>query len=160
MTNLTDLTPFPHKPVNEVPRDNLIIQIAEAFNENCQKQIIIGKRLAGKTNLLAQFARHYSDRSISYFITEDPWTQRPYNFIYAMCYQLCVILEEPIPPVTINLNDLKSQFSALATKLNMKSNTLKTPVFYVIDRMEWGGLGSGQDQIIENLTPIFPIGPY
>jgi hypothetical protein len=160
MSNLTELTPFPTRPENEVPRDNLVVQIAGDFNANCPKQAVTGEPLTGKTNLLAQFASYYSERCLSYFITDDPWTQRQYTFLYNLCNQLCVLLQEPPPPIAIDLENLKSQFAALGTKLNRKAQKTKTSYFFVIDGLEWGIEGVEGDRIIDVLPQTFPISPY
>ena len=127
---------------------------------NCQKQIISGKQRTGKTNLLAQFACHFSDRCISYFITDDPWSQRQYNFLLALCSQLCMVLEELPPPTGIDLDGLKSQFGALEVRLNRKARIEKLKFFFAIDGLEWGVEGVDGERIVDVLPRTFTIGPY
>lgn len=160
MTDLINLTIFPPQPENEVPRDNVICQIAGTFNANCQKQVVTGKPLTGKTNMLTQFARYYSRQCISYFITEDPWTQDLYNFIYIMCHQLCELFEDNSLSTTADLENLKRLLTGLTSRLNKKAKLEETQFFYVIDGLEWGTQGIEGERIIDNLPRTFPIGPY
>ena len=155
MINLTELAILPNKPENEIPRDNLVAQIAERFNPNCKIQVALDNPLTGKTNLLAQFARYYPDRCISYFITDDPLTQRPHNFAYNLCIQLCEVLGQEPPSIATDLEALKNLLMASGPNLNKHARAQKKPFFYVIDALELGN--QGNDKIVDALPMQFPF---
>ncbi len=160
MINLTELTNFPPKPEMEIVRDHVVAGIAGDFNANCQRQMVIGKPLSGKTNLLAQFASYHSDRCISYFVTDDPWTQKQNNYLLSFCNQLTELLGETSLPIEINLDNLKGLFSALVAKLNRLARQKKTQYFFVVDGLEWSMDGIVGERILDALPQTFPIGPF
>ena len=92
---------FPDVPSIEISRDTPIRYIAPRFGDGCQKQMIVGDRQTGKTNLLSQFARQYSARTISYFITPNPLSQEMHTFLLLKKkkQQLQLELNLPLPQI-------------------------------------------------------------
>lgn len=152
---------LPPTPSDEIPRDALVRQIVAGFGAECQQQMVVGGIQAGKTNLLAQLVRQHKDRCISYFITPSPLTQRQQTFLYTMCYQLSVILGTNPPPERIELEGLKSLFSASSFQLARQAKLKRIQYYFVVDGLEQGLEGSEGDRIID-LFPLqtAPRSPY
>ncbi len=148
-TNLEQFLPLP--PKDELSRDGYIRQIADTFSADCQQQMVIGATQSGRSNLLAQFARQYSGRTITYFITSNPLQQRQHAFLYSLCFQLCLLLGKNTPSETIKLAELQSMFPALVTQLSARAKN--GPYYFVIDGVEWAFEGPSGERIID----VFPI---
>ncbi len=147
--NLEQFLPLP--PKDELSRDGYIRQIADTFSADCQQQMVIGATQSGRSNLLAQFARQYSGRTITYFITSNPLQQRQHAFLYSLCFQLCLLLGKNTPSETIKLAELQSMFPALVTQLSARAKN--GPYYFVIDGVEWAFEGPSGERIID----VFPI---
>jgi hypothetical protein len=151
---------FPIKPQNEIPRDSLIRFITDKFNENCQKQIVIGKTLTGKTNFLAQFIRHHSDKAISYFATSNPFTHDLRTYLYIIANQINLVINKDSLPSDIALEDLRSLFPSLSTRLASYSRQNNLIFFFVIDGIDYCLEGEIGSRIIDYFPLTYPQGPY
>lgn len=151
----------PAAPNDEVSRDAIVRKLTTTFGLDCQQQMIVGSVQSGKTNLLAQFARHHSGRVISYFITANPLSHLQHNFLYSLCYQLSSLLGANPPEETIELTKLKSLFTSLCTKLSITARRENSIYYFVIDGLEWAFTGVEGERIID-LLPIDtkPRSPY
>jgi hypothetical protein len=144
---------LPPTPPDEIPRDNYVEQVARNFSLDCQQQLVVGERLSGKTNFLAQFSRNFRDRTISYFITSNPITQHLHAYLYSLCIQLSAILKTKSPSERIRLQDLRSLFTSLNIKLAALAPRQGVHYYYVIDGIEWGLDGVADDRIIDLFPP-------
>jgi len=166
MANNTELSVasaanIPDTPVIEIKRDAPVNYIARKFNSDCQKQIVVGPLQTGKTNLLSQFVRQHSDRTISYFITPNPLTQEQYIFLFSLSKQISRVLGKQPPKNDIRLESLKNLFSELWNSLHRRANSRKDPYYLLIDGLEWGLAGKEGSRIID-LFPLqtFSNSPY
>jgi len=152
---------IPDTPVIEIKRDAPVNYIARKFNSDCQKQIVVGPPQTGKTVLLSQFVRQYSDRTISYFITSSPLTQGQYTFLFSLSKQISKVLGKQPPRHDIRLESLKSLFSELWNSLYRRAKSRKVHYYLVIDGLEWGLIGKEGSRIID-LFPLqtFSSSPY
>ena len=62
-------TTFPPTPECEIRRDHLLETFERVFAGNVDLLVLEGDEGIGKTTLLAQFAKHYPERTISSFVT-------------------------------------------------------------------------------------------
>ncbi len=161
--NNTELsaTNIPDTPVIEIKRDAAVNYIARKFNSDFQKQIVVGPPQTGKTVLLSQFVRQYSDRTISYFITPSPLTQAQYTFLFSLSKQISKVLGKEPPRHDIRLESLKSLFSELWNSLHRRAKFRKVHYYLLIDGLEWGLIGKEGSRIID-LFPLqtFSSSPY
>ena len=123
---------IPDTPVIEIKRDAPVNYIARKFNSDCQKQIVVGPPQTGKTVLLSQFVRQYSDRTISYFITSSPLTQGQYTFLFSLSKQISKVLGKQSPRHDIRLESLKSLFSELWNSLHRRAKSRKVHYFMTL----------------------------
>lgn len=144
---------IPAAPTDEVSRDAVVRKITTNFSSNCQQQMITGPIQSGKTNLLSQFARFHNKKTISYFITNNPLSQLQHTFLYSLCCQLSIILKTNLPQETIELNQLKSLFTALCTNLYMLARKENCSYYFIIDGIEQAFSGVEGERIID-LLPI------
>ena len=161
--NNTELsaTNIPDTPVIEIKRDASVNYIARKFNSDCQKQIVAGPPQTGKTNLLSQFVRQHSDRTISYFITPSPLTQEQYTFLFSLSKEISRLLGKPLPNYDIKLESLKNLFSELWNSLHRRAKSRKVHYYLLIDGLEWGLIGK-EGSRISDLFPLqtFSDSPY
>ncbi|MCP4338854.1 MAG: hypothetical protein GY799_08195, partial [Desulfobulbaceae bacterium] len=152
---------FPDVPSIEISRDTPIRYIAQRFGDDCQKQMIVGDRQTGKTNLLSQFVRQYSDRTISYFVTPNPLSQEIHTFLLSLSQQMSKLLEKQPPDHQITLENLKSLFTQLYQNLRERGRSRKIYYYIVIDGLEWSVKGKERERIID-LFPLqtFSHSPY
>ncbi len=159
VVDLTDQV-VPPPPSDEIPRDASVRQIAKCFGAECQVQLVVGNRQTGKTNLLSQYARQHKDRSISYFITSNPLTQRPSSFLYSMCLQLSQVLGNNPPPANMPQEEMKSLFASCCIGLGHAARS-RGPYYFVIDGLEYAVDGHQGDRIIDVFPPTTaPRGPF
>ncbi|MDM8523067.1 hypothetical protein QUF80_06805 [Desulfococcaceae bacterium HSG8] len=152
---------FPDPPIIEIQRDSAIDYIARKFNSDYPKQMVIGAPQTGKTNLLSQFVRQYSDRTISYFITSSPLTQEQYTFLYSLCSQISKVVGSTPPPCQVTLESLKSLFYELCNSLDRKAKSRKESYYLLIDGLEWALKGKEGSRIIDLFPlPDYPRSPY
>lgn len=158
--DLTEYANLPIVPEDEVARDNHVKRIASDFNAKCQCQLVSGVDGAGKSNLLSQFARHYSSRSISYFVSNDPRTQRLTTFLYDMCMQMAAALGETSPVDVLTLEELNNWYTALNRNLRQSAKRSGEPYFFVIDGLEWALEGDEGEAIVYSLPDTHADGLY
>lgn len=144
---------IPARPPDEIPRDSQVAQIAKNFNPECQQQLVSGSTQTGKSNLLAQFARQYYGRTISYFVTANPWTQQQHNFLFSLCTQMSALVGTNPPPVGSRLDDLKTMVTSLRIHLARQTRHEDASYYFVIDGLEHTLEGVEGDRIID-LLPI------
>ena len=151
----------PPQASDEIPQDNWVRKIAEDFSQECQNQMVSGGPQTGRTTLLAQFARYHKGSCISYFISESPFSQQQHTFLFALCYQICLIQDKKPPQENIRLEELKNLFPILAIGLADHAKRQRQRFFYVIDGLEHAMDGSEGDRIID-LLPLntAPRSPY
>lgn len=118
---------IPDTPVIEIKRDAPVNYIARKFDSDCQKQIVVGPPRTGKTNLLSQFVRQHSDRTISYFITPNLLTQEQYIFLFSLSKQISRVLGKQPPKNDIRLESLKNLFSELWNSLHRRAKSALYP---------------------------------
>ncbi len=152
---------IPDTPVIEIKRDASVNYIARKFNSDCQKQIVVGPPQTGKTNLLSQFVRQHSDRTISYFITPSPLTQEQYTFLFSLSKEISRVLGKPPPNYDIKLESLKNLFSELWNSLHRRAKSRKVHYYLLVDGVEWGLIGK-EGSRISDLFPLltFSESPY
>ncbi|MCF8010874.1 MAG: ATP-binding protein [Clostridiales bacterium] len=79
---------FPKIPDKEIWREVLLRQISSMFSGEQQTILIKGISGSGKTVLLSQFARYFSDRTFSFFVGDDYWSSDIYSFLIDICEQM------------------------------------------------------------------------
>lgn len=79
---------FPDKPVPEIKRDHFLDAIDVIFKSGTQVVFVEGEEGIGKTTLLSQFSRRYSNNSLSLFINT---ASRP---TYTLEYLRLVLAEQ------------------------------------------------------------------
>jgi len=158
--NLTELTNSPSILANEISRDHLVNRIANNFDSGCQIQLLKGIEGSGKTNTASQFARSYPSHTISYYITDDPQTQRVHTYLHLVCSQLSEILGENPPTADISSQTLNSLFTALCHQLAKKTRKTKDRFYFVIDGIDKALIGNKGERIIDVLPTAYPTSPY
>jgi len=86
---------FPNLEQPQIVRENLLNQIEDLINEGNSIIVInsLGKEQSGKTTLLAQFAQHYPDETISIFINPNSkYGYDPEYISFEICNQICWLL--------------------------------------------------------------------
>jgi hypothetical protein len=158
--NLTELTNTPIHPADQISRDNVFRSIATRFSTEYQIQVLTGRSGVGKTNTLAQFARYYADSTIAYYITDDPKTHRLHNYLHYMCAQLALLVGEKETRVDIDLDSLRSRFTALNLNLHRIAKRQNRKFYFVIDGLEKALAGTQGDRIVDILPNAFEASPY
>ena len=147
---------IPAIPDNQIKRDSQVIFIKKEFTYNRKNLLISGRPQTGKSNFLSQFARQNIERSIAYFITESPPSQKQFSFLFSICVQMCKLLEQNPPDYKISLEALNSLFNELFKKIDKKAKSNRTQFYLIIDSIEWGMKGRDGDRIID----LFPLQNY
>src|SRR3982074_2771044 len=120
----------PKKLADEIPRDNILHTIGLMFQGDTELITVYGAEGIGKTTLLAQFARKYSDRALCLFVRPSSrFGYDPELLTLDLCNQiLCLLgrqealaLAEPSP------------LSRLIYDLQRSCNYKKPYYYFVID---------------------------
>ncbi|SEJ60518.1 AAA domain-containing protein [Propionispira arboris] len=158
MENLTNYcTTFPKQPKKEILFDVALQMIYDAFDGDRTMIFIKGKPFTGKTTLLSQFARKYSDKTFSFFIGKDYCTSSPQAFLSDICDQMihCSYInrsgvwDEKIG--TFDQDTLKTCFSSLYRDLKSAVKKGKGPFFFVIDGIQ--NLDQFEGETLRRLLP-------
>jgi hypothetical protein len=150
---------IPSAPSDEIPQDAFVRQIGQRFNSQYQRQRIVGSLKSGKTNLMAQFVRQYSNQCIAYFITNDPSTQLVHAFLYTLCLQINLLLGNNAPLESATVNELEALLTTTSIKLASEARKRKTTHYFVIDGIENSLEGAVGERIIDKL-PLLKPAPY
>lgn len=158
---------FPLAPDNEIFRESIIRNLAAMFNSKKTVILIEGPYSSGKTILLSQFSRFYSDRTISYFIKEDYWVSNVSGFLIDMCEQMLQISElnkdgklDDLSISDLNESDLKRLFRKLYLNLISQAKKLKGPFYFVIDGLNLLQNNYGEESILKYLPTGDSAGIY
>ena len=160
-------TTFPSPPEKEIFRESLIKQLHGMFSKNHKVIIIWGPQVTGKTVLLSQFARYYSDRTFSFFVGEDYWGHNVYRFLSDLCNQMLRLNRINMSGKLSNINidelqihDLKQLFTRLYSNLQSEAKKKNGPFFLVIDGIDRIPVGYGQENILDLIPSGDPNGVY
>jgi len=158
--NLTELTNFPPLITEQISRDHLVRKIASNFSDQCRCQLLEGDDGAGKTNTLAQFANQFCDVCISYFITDDPRTHDPFQYLLMTCRQMSEVLGRTLTDDVIEFEKLKSLFTSLCIRLGEEARKQRLIYYFVIDGIDRiAKVGEG-NSIIDLFPQTLPRSPY
>jgi len=165
MTNqsifLPDYVPnFPMEPEIEIPKDILIGFLADSFGPSCRRQIIVSGNGTGKTNLLSQFCKRFSDSSISYFVDANPLTQDPRVFLHVVLNQIVLVIGKPPLPGDLSEDELIKLLPNLSIELGNYCRRNKTQVYVVIDGIDNCLSSKNGSKILESIPLTYPNGPY
>ncbi|MTI84343.1 MAG: ATP-binding protein [Firmicutes bacterium] len=149
---------FPPEPPNEIFRETLIRNLSSFFSEKRKSILINGVSCTGKTVLLSQFARYYSDNTFSFFVGDDYWTSTVSRFLAELCEQMIHTIAingkykqfEDADLSELNEYDLKSLFAKLYSNLRKHVRKTSKPFYFVID---------GLDKIPQNEESILQFIP-
>ncbi|UQZ35441.1 hypothetical protein C2I18_19075 [Paenibacillus sp. PK3_47] len=152
---------FPSTPENEIFRENIVRYIADSFSPSKRVILVEDGQFTGKTTLLSQFTRTFSERSISFFIGEDYWTSNLHRFLSDMCEQLKHICTDAKTRKALNEldvsikneNELIHLFSHLNSLLLRQVKSGTGPYYFVID-----GLDRITEESSDNLLKYIPTG--
>jgi len=152
---------FPEKPRDEISRESFVKMLADSFTDQEPIILVTGGYQTGKTTALAQFARQYSQTSISYFITSNPWSQNLYVFLLSICTQAAMALGLPVHQENIDTEELQSLLLSLSYKLAFQARKTGKRFYFVIDGLEYA-LSGPQGQRIIDVFPLFtdPKSPF
>jgi len=154
-------SPFtPSSPIDEISRNGWVTDVENNFSPSCTHQTVIGSALSGKTNLLAQFAHHYGENVICYFIDSSPISRTLHHYLFALCSQISELLGKPEPRDGISLDELRSLYSSLSTNLIKHANSTHTKYYYVIDGIEQFRAGIEGSRILDCYPPKLGTGVY
>lgn len=152
---------FPANPENEIFRDNIVKYITDCFSPSKKVILIEDGQFTGKTTLLSQFCRSFSDRCISFFIGDDYWSSSLHRFLSEMCEQLKLLCVDAKTKKTLNdldipmknENDLKYIFSHLNSLLLRQVKAGNGPYYFVID-----GLDKVKEEDLDSILKYIPTG--
>jgi hypothetical protein len=149
---------FPDFPTPMILRSNLIDWLYDRFTPDRRVIIVQGVDGSGKTNLLAQFALTFSDRSVSFFIKKDIWSYDPQRYLEELCNQINYFLygEESSISLPENYYQLKQYFNKLYRQLAKRGRALQKSFFFIVDGLEWVSKTYVQETIID-LLPSDPL---
>ncbi|KJR46716.1 hypothetical protein UF75_2899 [Desulfosporosinus sp. I2] len=161
----TDLTQynatFPMVSDEALFRDSLVRHLAKMFSKNRKVIMVQGDVSTGKTILLAQFTKYYSDRTFSFFVGEDYWGHNTIRFLQEICEQMkhAIKINSPHKISSINLEfaqeyELKGIFNKLYSCLINEAKRGKGPFYFVIDGLHLIPDNFGE----ENLIKLLPSG--
>ena len=155
--NLTSLsTTFPDLPEPQISRDNLVSLLRDRFGPERKVIIVQGPVGAGKTILLAQFAKTFSDRCFSFFVGTTLLTSHPRYFLLDLCEQMGKALGKNTAKLDqLDTDGLKQLFPDFYRKVAQEARGSKAPFYFVIDGLEWIPVDSREQTILE-LLPAEP----
>ena len=158
--NLGALSNIPPKPPLEISRDNVVAGIKQELNSNRRELLLVSGQGLGRTNTLAQFARLSPRNCISYFISEDPYTQRLDTYLSHMCAQIGLVMNRPFTEAS-NLHQLRSSFTSLCVMLAKHAVNNGETYYFVLDGLEHAIDNRNEEgTILSNLPSRFSNSPY
>lgn len=157
---------FPISPEQEIPRDSILRNIYSMFNREKTVILIDGPESSGKTVLLAQFARYYDGKCISYFLQDNYYSKSLASFFLELCLQM-----KQIPAIAkkfsaeISLDLQEQQLMQLFYRMYRElvsyvRNSDDTPYFFIIDGLDKLFDKQAEDNILPYLPPSDPSGVY
>lgn len=133
-------TTFPSVPTGEITRESWVSNLRNMFSKERRVILVEGNESSGKTILLSQFARTYSDRTFSFFIGPDFLTSSKTKFLIEMCEQMKYfsMVNDLGALSEVNIEelgeyDLKELYTKFLHRLSRAVRQGKGPFYFVID---------------------------
>ncbi|MBP7998029.1 MAG: hypothetical protein KA314_02530 [Chloroflexi bacterium] len=159
---MVDLTQYsltiPNPPEFFISRTNWVNWIHDRFSDSRKMIIVQSPDGTGKTTLLAQFARTYSDSCFCFFVKPDQYVSTPKRFYQELCRQMQIVLtgKEDDLVEKSDFRELKRLFGDLYYQIGRKARKEDRSFFFVIDGLEWTTDKTEQ----ENISYLLPSEPY
>lgn len=148
---------FPPDPIQEIHRDYYLDTIDNLLSR-FPIVIVEGPDGIGKTTLLAQYAKRYSDSSISIFIT--PATRSSYDIetitVDLLSQVWWILFQKELEVSDIENLEIHSQWGLKRIILQKKAKSTRKTFYFVIDGI--GDIPDSNLSFIEQIFDLFPIG--
>ena len=156
--NFTQLSPtFPPTPEREISRDNLISLIADMFSSERKSIVVQGAAGSGKTALLGQFAKAFSDRSFSFFVGTTLLTSSPRYFLLDMCEQMGLALNRKTESLEqLDTEELKQIYYDFVRRVALITRKTGQPYYFVVDGLELID-SDDEEKSLMGLLPAEPL---
>jgi hypothetical protein len=151
---------IPEIPKDEIARVSWVNQTVATFNFGIQHQTIVGGAQAGKSILLAQFAKQLEKSCICYFPDVAPVSLNIHHYLYSLCYQISTLVGKPEPKTDATFEELCRVYSALSVQLNEVASKKKEKYYYVIDGLEQFCNGLEGERIVDFFPPKLSANVY